>query len=226
MGKRAFEFEPDMDTDLVTYYAQRAQEYERVYDKPERQADISYLIAYLQQALKGQSVNEIACGTGYWTQHIAQTVRSVAATDINSEVLEIAKRKAFPRQNVAFDLADIYALPIPKQPFDAGFGGFIWSHVSLPQLPDLITSLHRTIEQNGKVVWVDNRYVPGSSTPIAKRDAAGNTYQRRVLQSGEAHMILKNFPTETNLRNALGHHTSNIQVTWLTYFWILSYTIT
>ena len=56
-----------MNTDLVTYYARRAEEYDLVYDKPERQADIGYLIAYLQRAFEGRTVNEIACGTGYWT---------------------------------------------------------------------------------------------------------------------------------------------------------------
>lgn len=134
-----------MNTDLVTYYARRAEEYDLIYDKPERQAAISYLIAYLQRAFEGRTVNEIACGTGYWTQHIAQTARSVAATDISSEVLEVARRKRFPRQNANFKLADIYALPVPEQLFDAGFGGFIWSHVSLSRLPDLLTSLHRTV---------------------------------------------------------------------------------
>jgi hypothetical protein len=49
-----------MNSDLVTYYTQRAQEYELVYDKPERQADIGYLVDYLQKAFKENFVNEIA----------------------------------------------------------------------------------------------------------------------------------------------------------------------
>ena len=131
-----------MNTDLIKYYAQRAQEYELVYDEPERQADLDYVANYLKKTFADQSVYEVACGTGYWTQHISQTARSIIASDINSEVLEVAKRKAFPRQNVTFDVADIYALPAPKQPFNAGFGGFIWSHVPLVQLPDVIASFH------------------------------------------------------------------------------------
>ena len=215
-----------MNSDLVTYYAKRAPEYERVYHKPERQADINCLIAYLQQTFEEQSVGEIACGTGYWTQYIAQTAHFVTATDTNSEVLEIAKTKPFPRKNVTFGIADVYALPEPRQPFDAGFGGFIWSHIPLSQLPSFLASFHQYVGRGGRIVFIDNRYVPGSSTPIAKQDVAGNTYQRRVLQSGETHMVLKNFPTEVDLRNAIGAYASDVQIMWLTYFWILTYTVT
>ena len=214
-----------MNTDLIKYYAHRAREYELIYDKPERQADLDYVANYLKKTFTDQSVYEVACGTGYWTQHIAQTACSVTATDINPEVLEVAKRKAFPQQNVTFDVADIYALPAPKQPFDAGFGGFIWSHVPLVQLPDVIASFHQTIKKGGRVVWIDNRYVSESSTPIAERDDVGNTYQRRRLRSGEEHLILKNFSSEEELQNAVEDCASNIQIIRLSYFWILTYVI-
>ena len=75
-------------------------------------------------------------------------------------------------------------------------------------------------------MWIDNRYVSESSTPIAERDDVGNTYQRRRLRSGEEHLVLKNFPTEEDLRNAVGSHASDVQVSWLSYFWLLTYTVT
>jgi hypothetical protein len=34
-----------------------------------------------------------------------------------------------------------------------------------------------------------------SNTPISRRDADGNTYQRRTLDDGSVHEVLKNFPT-------------------------------
>ena len=214
-----------MNTDLATYYAQRAWEYELVYDKPERQADLYYVAHYLKKTFAEQSVYEIACGIGYWTQHIAKTAQFITATDISSEVLEVAKQKKFPQQNVTFNVADVYTSPLPKQPFDAGFGGFIWSHVPLIQLPDVIASFHQTIKKGGRVVWIDNRYVPGSSTPITKLDDVGNTYQRRRLRSGEEHLVLKNFPSEEELQNAVEDCASNVQIIRLSYFWILTYVV-
>ena len=126
----------------MTYYARRAEEYERVYEKPERQDDIAHLTKDLKQIFAGQRVFEIACGTGYWTQSIAQTAHSVSATDINPEVLRIAKEKQYAHRNVKFGIADIYQLPTSEYPYDAGFGGFIWSHIPLNELPVFLSSFH------------------------------------------------------------------------------------
>ena len=53
--------------ELAAYYAQRAAEYERIYAKPERQADLAALRARFGKLFKGKRVLELACGTGYWT---------------------------------------------------------------------------------------------------------------------------------------------------------------
>ncbi|HTD65456.1 MAG TPA: methyltransferase domain-containing protein [Candidatus Limnocylindria bacterium] len=78
---------------LAEYYAQRAPEYDRIYQKPERQVDLATLREFVAQTFAERSVLEVACGTGYWTQCIAATARSVVATDINDEVLAIAHAK-------------------------------------------------------------------------------------------------------------------------------------
>lgn len=54
-------------TDLLhTYCARRAAEYERVYDKPERQADLAAMRRWLPPHFAGRRVLEVACGTGWW----------------------------------------------------------------------------------------------------------------------------------------------------------------
>lgn len=149
----------------------------------------------------------------------------VTATDINSKVLEIAKQKTYPRQNVTFDVANIYALPEPKQSFDTGFGGFIWSHIPLSRLPGFLASFHQYVGKGSKIVFIDNRYVAGSSTPLSTWDNEGNTFQERQLESGESYVVLKNFPSEKELRTTLGNTAHDIQITFLTYHWILTYII-
>jgi len=57
---------------LETYYSNRASEYERVYDKPERQHELEWLRQRVPEILRGRRVLEVACGTGYWTQFIAR----------------------------------------------------------------------------------------------------------------------------------------------------------
>ena len=93
------------DISLVDYYARRAGEYERLYEKPDRQADLAALRKLCAQAVAGQAVLEIACGTGYWTQAASQTATSILATDINAEVLAIARTKPY-HCDVAFHLLD------------------------------------------------------------------------------------------------------------------------
>ncbi len=74
-------------------------------------------------------------------------------------------------------------------------------------------------------IFVDNQYVEGSSTPLSATDPAGNTYQERRLADGSRHRILKNFPTEADLRNAVGDAGTNVRYVDFTYYWCLSYTL-
>jgi len=72
----------------------------------------------------------------------------------------------------------------------------------------------------------DNRYVAGSSTPITRRDSAGNTYQRRRLDGGSEHEVLKNFPTTAELREALeATGAKEPDITELSYFWCATYRV-
>ena len=50
--------------DLRTYYGKRASEYEKIYDKPERQAELAWLRERIPRLFAGRDVLEIACGTG------------------------------------------------------------------------------------------------------------------------------------------------------------------
>ena len=76
---------------LAKYYATIAQQYERVYDKPERQEDLEVLRDKVADVLEGHTVLELACGTGYWTEVIAESAESVLATDVNDEMLALAR---------------------------------------------------------------------------------------------------------------------------------------
>ena len=65
---------------LATYYALRAAEYERVYAKPERQAELAVVKARMRKMFTGRRVLELACGTGYWTEVIAPGAAQVHGT--------------------------------------------------------------------------------------------------------------------------------------------------
>jgi SAM-dependent methyltransferase len=210
---------------LLDYYGGRAREYERIYQKPERQADLTTLTILLQNGVAGEDVLEIACGTGYWTERLAPVARSICAVDAAPEALELARGKQYPSR-VRLEQADAYLLGSIPGRFTAGFAAFWWSHVPLNELPRFLGGLHRRLGAGARVTFCDNRFVPGSSTPISRRDAAGNTYQRRRLDNGEEYEVLKNFPLAAELEDILrGEGVTQASLTELTYYWSVSYVV-
>jgi demethylmenaquinone methyltransferase/2-methoxy-6-polyprenyl-1,4-benzoquinol methylase len=184
-------------SDLQSYYAARAGEYDAVYAKPERQADLRDIERWLPSALSGEAVLEVACGTGYWTQFIAPVATSVVAIDAAPETLRIAARRV-AAPNVVFETGDAYALPRGRG-CTAAFAGFWFSHVPIERQHEFLRGLNAALVPRARVVLLDNRFVAGSSTPLTGQDAAGNTHQLRTLGDGSTHRVLKNFPTEAQL---------------------------
>jgi len=209
--------------ELADYYARRAPEYERIYDRPERQADLAVLRTRLAAALARRRVLELACGTGWWTQAYAAGAAQVTALDASEAVLAIARAKALPPGRVEFLRGDCYALPGFGRAHDALFAAFWWSHVPLERLDAFLGQAVAAAAPGALIAFLDNRYVEGSSTPVSRRDAAGNTYQRRKLEDGSAHEVLKNFPGEGELLGRASRHGWGANVELLPHFWLLSF---
>ena len=206
---------------LERYYDRRAAEYEKVYDKPERQHELEWLRTRIPQLLADRTVLEVACGTGYWTQFLARTAYKVHACDINESVLEIAREKPIPRERVAFFKADAVSLEGVPPGCDAAFAGFWWSHVRKSELAKFVANLAAKLEPGALVAILDNTYAEGSSTAVSRRDAEGNTYQMRRLANGEEHEVLKNFPTAAELTQALRPVAAEAHLETLKYYWLL-----
>ncbi len=208
---------------LRAYYARRAAEYERVYLKPERQTDLRALEAWLPSRFAGREVLELACGTGWWTPFAARDAKSWLATDLNPETLAIAASKPLPAQ-VRLAALDAFTLAgLHDAGFDGAFAGFWWSHVPLARLPAWLALLHARLRPGARVVLIDNRFVPGSSTPILRRDAEGNSYQRRTLDDGSVHEVLKNFPSAEQAIAALGPCARSPRWLQHDHYWVLEY---
>jgi 2-polyprenyl-3-methyl-5-hydroxy-6-metoxy-1,4-benzoquinol methylase len=207
---------------LADYYAKRAAEYERIYAKPERQADLRALEARIRKMFSGRKVLELACGTGYWTPFIASSAAQVTALDLNDEVLEIARAKK-GTDKVAFVKGSAYEIPDFGRTHDALFAGFWWSHVPLEKLDGFLTDVFSRIKPGALIAFLDNRYVPGSSTPLSRTDARGNTYQMRHLDDGSAHEVLKNFPGEGELIQRVSRLGWGAHVDLLEHYWLLSW---
>lgn len=213
-----------MITDLAQYYAHSAAEYERVYDKPERQDDLDELHEKLEDLLQGHTVLELACGTGYWTETIAAVADSVHATDLSTEMLDLAKARGLDADTVTFSLADAFALPpeFSERKYTAVFAGFWWSHVKREDQERYLKQLRTRFGKDVLLVLIDNSYVDGSSTVIARTDLEGNTFQIRTTSDGTRFEVMKNFPSDSTLRKRFASASREIRILRLEYYWLLS----
>jgi demethylmenaquinone methyltransferase/2-methoxy-6-polyprenyl-1,4-benzoquinol methylase len=207
---------------MQSYYAARAPEYDQVYQKPERQADLRALETTMPALFAKRSVLEVACGTGYWTQFLAPLAANIVALDAAPETLAIARQRV-PAASVQFVVGDAWDLPHSTPQPDAAFAGFWFSHIPKQQRTLFLAGLHQRLQAGAKVVFLDNRYVAGSSTPVAEVDANGDSWQIRPLADGSTHRVMKNFPEEVELHAmiaGLGH--GGKFMVW-EYFWMFEY---
>jgi SAM-dependent methyltransferase len=214
-----------MNATIERYYSRRASEYERIYDKPERQHELEWLRHRVPELFRGRAVLEVACGTGYWTQFIAREARHVYACDINEAVLDIAREKPIAQGHATFLRGDAVSLEGVPGGCDAAFAGFWWSHVKKSELAKFVANLAAKLAPGALVAILDNTYAEGSSTPISRRDAEGNTYQMRALANGEQYEVLKNFPTAAELAEAVRPVAREAHLETLTYYWLLIFTL-
>jgi SAM-dependent methyltransferase len=209
-----------MGTGTEDYYRHWAPDYDEVYTRPERQGDMSVLRARLTDWFAGKRVLEVAAGTGWWTSVLADTAASVTATDVNNATLDVARaRRAWP-PTVDFTVADGLALPAIRGDFDAAFAGFFWSHVPLAKMDAFLEALVLRLRAGSLMVFADNRLVPGSVHPVARRDEQGNTYQRRQLGDGRSWDVLKNFPEPDEVRARLSRFGRPVEVEELDNYWL------
>ncbi len=204
------------------FYAKSAANHDRIYDKPERQQDLAAMRTHVAETLRGHRVLELACGTGYWTRIIAETAEAVTATDVNPEMIALARLRALPADKVEFRVADAYALPADIGSYSAVFIGFWWSHVKREAQERFLAQLRSRVGKDILLVLLDDTYVEGSSETVARTDMEGNTYQIRTAPDGERYEIPKTYPSDSALRKKLASSVREIRIVRLAYYWLLT----
>ena len=204
------------------FYAKSASNHDRIYDRPERKEDLAAMRSHVAETLRGHTVLELACGTGYWTAVIAATADKVVATDINPEMIALGKLRALPSDKVDFKVADAWNLPDDIGSYTAVFIGFWWSHVKREEQERFLAQLRAKVGDDMFIVLLDDAYVEGSSETVARTDMEGNTYQIRIAPDGERYEIPKTYPSDSALRKKLASSVREIRIVRLEYYWLLT----
>src|SRR5262249_10738365 len=129
--------ERDILQEQIAYYRTRAQEYDESlyltgrFANEEKDINLDREFGLIAEALRAhppvQSILELACGTGIWTQALLAIGQSITAVDAAPEMLDLNRSKvASPR--VRYVCADLFEWEADCQ-YDLVMFAFWLSHV-------------------------------------------------------------------------------------------------
>jgi len=178
---------------MESYYERRSAEYDDWYlgaglfaerDRPGWDDDVSALIDAVASLPSLRTV-DVACGTGFLTQHLPGRVVGIDASA--GMLVESRSRHTHPLVR-----GDGFALPFRNGSFDRVFTGHFYGHL-LPQ------QRARFLEESRRVapdlVVVDAKIHPA---------VAPEQTQQRVLNDGSSHRVFKRYFTAAQLADEQG----------------------
>jgi demethylmenaquinone methyltransferase/2-methoxy-6-polyprenyl-1,4-benzoquinol methylase len=207
----------------IAYYRARTAEYDEWflrqgrYDRgPELNAQWFAEVATVQRALAefapAGRVLELACGTGLWTQVLAQTAKRITAVDSSPEALA-RNRKRLRDPHVEYVAADLFAWQ-PSTTYDVVFFSFWLSHVPPDRFGAFWEQMRSCLAPGGRIFFLDSLRDPTSTARdhhLPDADAADVTLTRR-LNDGREFSIVKVFYQPAALEGALNALGWNVRV--------------
>ncbi len=150
------------------YYRERASEYDDWWERrgrfdrgPEHRkawlAEITQLVAALDDFAPTGDVLELAAGTGNWTQHLARHADHITALDGSPETLEISRHKLGEPKNIDYVVADLFNWEPPRR-YDVVMMGFWLTHVPDERLDDFWALVDRALSPDGRVFILDSAH--------------------------------------------------------------------
>lgn len=141
------------------------------------------------QIKPGQTVADIGAGTGLFTRLFSETVGKdgrVIAVDISQKFLDhiMATSREAGQRNVDALLATADSTGLPPQSVDLAFICDTYHHFEFPR--KTMASLQRALKPGGRVVLVDFRRIPGTSSDwVLNHVRAGQeVFESEIIESG------------------------------------------
>ena len=221
--------ESKMDKKLViAYYDGIAAHYDNASaDYSEEQLeDLDEAREQLATVLAGHRILELGCGTGAWTEVLAESADFVLATDASEAMLDLARMHGEDLDNVEYRLVDALDLPDDLasggDKFSAVFMAGLWSRLTREQGDALLLSLKKRLGKDVLLVIFDDAYVETESATIARTDLQGTTHEFQLDADGNRHELVKNYPTDSSLRKRLDKVGREIKIARWEFYWVLT----
>jgi trans-aconitate methyltransferase len=188
----------------LAYYRAVAGEYhEHAIDVP----GIPELLAAIGSFQASGNVLELACGSGLWTERLAQTAASLTALDGAPEMLDLARSRV-NNSAVRFIEADLF-LWEPDKRYDVVYFGFWISHVPEERFEPFWSMVADALEPGGRVFFFDDNF----RTPAELVEGAASPIVQRRLNDGTAYRVVKVPYRADDLEQRLRHLGWDITVT-------------
>ncbi len=176
------------------YYDRRAPEYDDWYQgtglfatriRPQWHEEVEALRSILR-SLTMRSVLDVACGTGFLTQHLSGRV---TALDQSSAMLRIAHTRL---PNGAVVEGDALRLPFRSRAFECLTACHFYGHLDRAACAQFLQEARRVAE---RLMVLDAAW---------REDVRREETQERVLQDGSRHSIYKRYFTAADLISEIG----------------------
>ena len=184
----------EADDQMRAHFDQRAAEYDDWWlgtgsfaerERPGWSAEVEQLIGVVR-ALPPARVLDVACGTGFLTQHLRG---ELVALDQSARMVEIAAAR-IPHARVL--QGDVAPLPFGDGEFDRVFTSHFFHHLSPDQRAAFIAEARRV---GRELVVVED---------VRRADAAAEESQERDLSDGSRHRMHRHSFTTAELVSELG----------------------
>lgn len=182
------------DPGTAAYYDQRAAEYDEWYlsqgqfaerDRPGWDAEVERLVD-LVAGLPAARTLDVACGSGFLTQHLRGVV---VGADQSPAMVELTQSR-LPR-GVAV-VADALSLPFAAGSFDRLLTGHFYGHLPAEERRAFLSEARRVA---GELIVIDSALRPGVEP---------EQWQERVLNDGSRHSVYKRYLSGRQLADELG----------------------
>jgi ubiquinone/menaquinone biosynthesis C-methylase UbiE len=137
-----------MTNEQSEFWSKVADKYDRVVDLQIGPKTRSLVRERVAKEGRLGNLAEFGCGTGYYTQMLAEKAHSVVATDISPGMLEIAKQRT-AATNVRFQTEDCQKTSLPESAFDTAFISLVL-HFTEPE--KTLAEMYRILKIGGTLI--------------------------------------------------------------------------
>ena len=146
--------------------------------------------------------------------------RDADLADVRDQVAELTSGHTVLELNG--EDGQVPALPEGAAGYTAVVAEFCWSRLKREEQDAFLSKLRKATAKDALLVLLDEVYVEGTSNPVARTDAQGNTYEVVATEDGSRIERPMSYPTDSALRKRLSNAAKEIRIARWEYFWVLT----